>query len=680
MAGPTEKMRQFHDIIDYVNLREFGKKKSLDNPLINELLKPHDGISDTMKTQLNDLFTEEQRLWILDKFKAASEIIPLDIMNDRGYDKFLKVVFGTVLYKLRHCSKDDPNLGNHAFEALQKGYYFGITYPLVDDIMDTSHLLSDDQKDSIMETIIHSLSRGGIEDAKLPSLAIVHELKRLFREFTLIVPQENHPEIYDVLQVLTIAQWVDQQRNLDDKHDKESLFISVLLKAAYARIVPSYLVGHINDELIDHHYATGLINQWSDDICDLLEDTKNNTATTFTSYLHTPETFPSSRKPLELYLGLIYYLFDDPRHRELLLKRMIQALGKLASQTTESNLIEYLNKLGLEQSPRLLSLILKMIKNSEPIHYEQSVFQKASKIVLKHVGYVPQQQSFHQYLEQQRGFLEPHLQIPNVGSQNLEEAMNYSLNGSGKRMRPILLFMLSQEFGIKKDHILPCAKAIEYFHTASLILDDLPAQDNAKMRRGKPTNHIAFKESTSQLAVISLIAEANALIGSMDKDFDPALICTVIRYMSETIGRRGLSKGQVLDLNGSNSLSLEQLHEKAYLKTGLAIEASMVIPALLSKQEPETIALLKQFAYDLGLIFQIKDDLLAVLGSQEITGKDKDLDNKNGISTYVSLLGIDGAEKILKDIHNKLLNDLRKFPFKTPYFQDIINWAATRDN
>lgn len=149
--------------------------------------------------------------------------------------------------------------------------------------------------------------------------------------------------------------------------------------------------------------------------------------------------------------------------------------------------------------------------------------------------------------------------------------------------------------------------------------------------------------------------------------------------MSAAIGRTGLTLGQIKDLEKvTEKPSLETLMEMTQLKTGLAIEASLIPPAILSGQTPEKLELLKKFARNIGLIFQIRDDLLDVIGDSKETGKDTQIDSKNDTQTYVKLLGIEGTEKLLEMHRLKALTDLKALEPKAPSFKEIVNWAARR--
>src|SRR4029077_1979433 len=129
-------------------------------------------------------------------FKAAAHLIPNEIMEKGGYDKFLKAAIGTVLHKLNVLDPDSPNFNNEIFKSIQAGYYFGLTYPLIDDLIDSSQFLSPGQKKSIMNTLIKVLSGEKITSASLPPIKIVYELKKLFDEFSLLFPFEHNPELY----------------------------------------------------------------------------------------------------------------------------------------------------------------------------------------------------------------------------------------------------------------------------------------------------------------------------------------------------------------------------------------------------------------------------------------------------------------------------------------------------
>jgi geranylgeranyl diphosphate synthase type II len=228
----------------------------------------------------------------------------------------------------------------------------------------------------------------------------------------------------------------------------------------------------------------------------------------------------------------------------------------------------------------------------------------------------------------------------------LEEAMRYSLLAGGKRIRPVLVLATAAAIGRSPEWVLPLAAAIELIHTYSLIHDDLPAMDNDDLRRGQPTCHRAYGENVAILAGDGLYAEAFALLLSK-QEAEPARLLAAARELAAATGVQGMVGGQYIDVAETapdGPYGLRRLHE---LKTGRLIAASIeCVLVLAGTLEPDRIASFSTFASELGVLFQIVDDILDVIGSAETLGKQQGSDERLGKRTYVSEFGLDGAREL----------------------------------
>ena len=230
----------------------------------------------------------------------------------------------------------------------------------------------------------------------------------------------------------------------------------------------------------------------------------------------------------------------------------------------------------------------------------------------------------------------------------LEEAMRYSLLAGGKRIRPVLALATTEALGRPPAEVLPLAAAIEMIHTYSLIHDDLPAMDDDELRRGKPTCHVAYGEDVAILAGDGLFAEALRLVLGEQRG-EPANVLAAVHELVDAAGVRGMVGGQFLDVAG-DSVELRHLHE---LKTGALIAASVgSVLALEGMSGPATIPF-RRFAAELGVVFQIVDDILDVTGDEAEIGKPRGSDERHGKATYVSVYGLDGARAMAAESHGK---------------------------
>jgi len=243
------------------------------------------------------------------------------------------------------------------------------------------------------------------------------------------------------------------------------------------------------------------------------------------------------------------------------------------------------------------------------------------------------------YLESLRFAAEP-------ASDGLERAMRYSLLAGGKRIRPVLSLATASAISREPEWVLPLGAAIELIHTYSLIHDDLPAMDDDDLRRGRPTCHVAFGEDVAILAGDGLYAEAFLLLLSRQQA-DPERLLAAARELAAATGAQGMVAGQYIDVAGTapaGPAGLRRLHE---LKTGRLIAASIDCVLLLAGlEEPERIHSFHGFARELGVLFQIVDDILDVTGSEETLGKHQGSDERLGKRTYVTEFGLDGARDL----------------------------------
>ena len=289
--------------------------------------------------------------------------------------------------------------------------------------------------------------------------------------------------------------------------------------------------------------------------------------------------------------------------------------------------------------------------------------------------------AFGKYKDILEDYLLNYMPPINEKSKILKDAMEYSLMAGGKRLRPVLL-MASCEFagGNYKD-ALPYACAIEYIHTYSLIHDDLPAMDDDDLRRGKPTNHMVYGEGNAILAGDGLL---NSAFEVMSKDlmmyFDkPKEMVDRIKAMhviSKYAGVQGMIAGQVTDLE-SEGLESSKVDENLlnYIhinKTAALIQAAIKAGVYIGRGDEDTMEAMSKYAENLGLAFQIADDILDVKGKVEELGKPVGSDSENKKLTYVSLFGMVDAEAKLKELTKNALSALDKFDEKAEFFKTLV--------
>ncbi len=259
------------------------------------------------------------------------------------------------------------------------------------------------------------------------------------------------------------------------------------------------------------------------------------------------------------------------------------------------------------------------------------------------------------YPEELRELVDAYLEGLEFGDDDatagLSGAMRYSLLAGGKRVRPVLCLATARSFGQEPSHVLPAAAAIELVHTYSLIHDDLPAMDDDDLRRGRPTSHVKFGEDVAILAGDGLFAEAINLFLS-EQTAEPANLVAALRCLAAATGVGGMVGGQYIDVAASveDADALRKLHG---LKTGRLIAASVLVPLHLAGVSDEDAEPYRAFADELGVLFQIVDDILDVTGSDAELGKPQGSDERHGKLTYVSLFGLEEARGLAAESHRK---------------------------
>ena len=270
----------------------------------------------------------------------------------------------------------------------------------------------------------------------------------------------------------------------------------------------------------------------------------------------------------------------------------------------------------------------------------------------------------------------------NSKGSKIKSAMEYSLMSNGKRLRPILCIAAAETVGSHlEDDTLRAACAIEMIHTYSLIHDDLPAMDNDNLRRGQPTCHIKFDEATAILAGDALLTMAFEILSSVesaDKDHTFNRL-RVIQTIAIAAGCKGMIEGQMRDIAAEgNLLGLENLKKMHRLKTGALIEASVISGTILGEGNRDQIETLKNYARNIGLAFQITDDILNVEGDPDIMGKDVGTDQARGKSTYPSILGMAKSKEFAKKLVNDALKVLDNFDNKADPLRAIAHYVVVR--
>lgn len=270
--------------------------------------------------------------------------------------------------------------------------------------------------------------------------------------------------------------------------------------------------------------------------------------------------------------------------------------------------------------------------------------------------------------------------LPITRPEKIYEAMRYSLLAGGKRLRPILCLTTCELMGGTSEMALPTACALEMIHTMSLIHDDLPAMDNDDYRRGKLTNHKVYGEDIAILAGDGLLSYAFEYAATQTRNVDPRNLIDVLARLGRTVGAAGLVGGQVLDLEseGQSDISVDTLKFIHTHKTGALLETSVVSGAILAGASEEDIQRLSQYAQNIGLAFQIVDDILDITATQEELGKTAGKDLRDQKATYPSLWGLEESQKQAQNLVGGAITQLTPYGAKADPLRAIADFIVTR--
>jgi geranylgeranyl diphosphate synthase type II len=264
-------------------------------------------------------------------------------------------------------------------------------------------------------------------------------------------------------------------------------------------------------------------------------------------------------------------------------------------------------------------------------------------------------------------------------NKSIYEAMMYSINVGGKRIRPILFLLSYKLFNKEFENAMPLACALEMIHTYSLIHDDLPCMDNDDLRRGEPTCHKKFNEATAVLAGDGLLNEAMIIMFNqcLDGNVNTIKACKLI---AESSGVEGMIGGQVVDMESEGKKidenTLNYMHQN---KTGALIKASILGGAILAEAEPDKIGILEKYSEKLGLAFQIKDDILDVIGDANILGKSVNSDAENNKTNFVTMYGLDECKNKCDNLTNECIELLKSLKMDTEKLEELTIFLLERN-
>lgn len=706
----TGKLDSYLDrSVSYIYMRDLGKV--LDSPatqhkirLSVDYLKKHlIDITEKEKVEpfsMARLYRMAQRenvestmIWVVDKLKNVAAHIPNGMDAEQAQRKLIKIIAGVVMQEVEEMGEgiSSENRTRRIEKAIKLGYCYGLTYPFIDDLLDAKVLTTKEEK-QYSDLIRTTLITGNVPELGIwtgSNKALIHyihtELKEAFDFIKKHQRHETRNSFFEQCYVFFHSQEIDRVKDLTNAHyTNEELYVPVILKSASSRLIVRSVTSAPLDEDYDNRtFFYGIYNQLADDFTDLFHDLENGAVTPYTYYIKHHKVRPDLINPFELYWTVIWYLMhhvyhSDPKTREVILDRAINGLKRNKERLGTKTYNKVMKPLT-SSMPKLNRAIQQVVRKATDVDFFDKLLR--DHIITKLKQERKEQDEFVGRVKDIREHINNLLPIPKnegVVSKSIIHAANYSLAGDGKRLRPVVTWMMGvNEYGLDESAIIPLLKSVEYMHTASLIFDDLPSQDNASIRRGRKTLHNVYDTAIAELTGLFLTQRAIREQTSLDA-FDANITLQLIQYTTQVIEE--MCQGQAIDLESKGkTMSVDQLNRMCYYKTGLGFEAALIMPAILAGVEDLELKSLKQFAYHAGIAFQIKDDLLDLEGDSSLLGKNTGIDANNKSSTFVSILGSEEAKKAMWDHYCLALETLLNIPRNTSFLKQVVNDMVNRE-
>ncbi|MDE5055497.1 polyprenyl synthetase family protein [Niallia taxi] len=637
---------------------------------------------------------EPTMIWLMDKLKSVSANIPAGMDAANAQRKLIKIIAGVIMHVLDELEDGTESAirSQKLSEAIKLGFSYGLTYPFIDDLFDAKILSSEEEK-QYSHLIRTALTSGNVpelgewlgDNAEL--IFYIHaELREAFEYIKANQREEMIKPFLEQAYVFFHSQEVDRHKNLSNRnYTNEDLFIPVILKSSSSRlIVRSVISAQLEEGFESRSFFYGIYNQLADDFADMFDDWQDGSVTPYTYYMKHHGTRSDLINPYELYWTVISHLIhnvynSDRKTCEVILDRAINGLKRFKKKWGTDKYNQTM-ELFASAMPEFDRIIQKMVKRADDVDFFDKLLRDHMVGVLQSDR--AEQEQFFEQVKTVRSQINSAMTIESsensLFAEPLTDGANYSLNGDGKRLRPIMTwFMGVHGYGLDGKEILPLLRSLEYMHTASLIFDDLPSQDNANIRRGRQTLHqvtnIAVAELTGLFLTQKAVEEQTSL-----SSFDPKTVLRLIEYSSKRTA--DMCKGQAMDLDSKGKiLTLDELDRKSFYKTGMAFEVCLMMPAILAKADEAEMDIWKKFSYHAGIAFQIKDDLLDVEGDTSQLGKQAGIDADNNQTTFVSILGIDGAKMAMWEHYCLAVETLEQAPRNPAFLKHLLNYFVNRD-
>jgi geranylgeranyl pyrophosphate synthase len=574
----------------------------------------------------------------------------------------------------------------HLARIVPGAYAYGAAYAIVDDTLHDlpRELITPADRERYGQLIVRALASGKTVDAAdVPDHPLAEELRDLHALLLETYPFSQYRHLYHAAESMYLAQHRDAARTIRTASSTglTEMYPDVFIKAGMSRVIANVLARRdVDDGFYGRCVNTILVSQLRDDLIDRAEDGGADRLTPFTYPVERADANPlydlfayNAYVAGEVFGGdpvaadaltsygaarLAAHLSADRRRADDLV-RAYQPPSEIARFLAAAS--------GLSaRTVRRLDVTDQRLKNrvGRVLSERLSTTVDCRTFVADQLPYI--NQALARY-------------CPPSQAGELGEIVAYAMDGPGKRLRPALTLMLAEGLGVDRASIEPVLAASELFHTASLIFDDLPAQDDATVRRGRRAAHVVFDEGSVQIAALSMVSSGFGLLAQLGRDFPAHKVTEVIAYIGTVLGPERLCRGQHLDLRmgvGDAAPGGREILRMYELKTSTAIEAALVPLMMILDRPPAEIALLERYAHHAGIVFQLRDDILDATSATEILGKDAG--NDVGKANIVRVYGLAEADRLMRSHLADAIECCERLPFDTNLLAGMVRHFAAR--
>lgn len=615
-------------------------------------------------------------LWLQAQANRLYGVLPDTVIRSGGMGKVARTVLGVLTVAATHPSITSRKDRKAAILSTIPGAYaYAASYPIIDDILQDSQYFPPQKVGRFHETIVSGLSTGkDIDRSSLPDHGLVDELLFCYDLLRKHYPYGENRQLYSAMLSMYIAQHEDASSK-SFMHE-ELFYPHIAMKSGLSRIVAHLLSPREPDPQSMENLLRSLTrNQLLDDFRDQFEDARNGITTPFTMQ----PAHPSSPNPFYTFFAYNAYIAkvvygNNPGVEHVLARLGSYEVAKLFLDPQAAALLKtrWGGQPYLDRWMQTASTLPNNTNTASRLNRsEKKILAKITDMTSKRETQDVDPRTF---ISDARSFVKSLLEYEFLGDNPIHETVRYVLGGDSKYIRSGMALMLADSLKVRPETIAPLLVSIEMSHAASLLFDDLPAQDNAETRRGQPTAHKKFPEYTAQLAGIAMLNRSIGVLTELSTHFNSEKVTKIISYVTDKVGG-DLTLGQCKDL--ANIADDEEDILKMYaLKTSSLLEAALIPVMVLAGRSTVEIENLTTFAHHAGIVYQLQDDILDATANSEQLGKktNKDEGKNNIVRTY----GVDEAIR-LRDRHfQAALEALSKLPFETTLLSGTVTYFASR--